>query len=89
MKGVPDEDKRVALAIREIVARFVEEANADSVVVMWTSNSKIGTKAKITTWGNQFAIRDMIKTASDDYCIERINAIKLKIDKKPKPKDEP
>ena len=47
MKGVPDEDKRSALAIREIVARFVEEANADSVVVMWTSNSKIGTKAKI------------------------------------------
>ena len=89
MKRTPDEDKRSALAIREIVARFVEEANADSVVVMWTSNSKIGTKAKITTWGNQFAIRDMIKTASDDYCIERINAIKLKIDKKPKPKDEP
>jgi hypothetical protein len=89
MKPTPDEDKRAALAIREIVARFVEEANADSVVVMWTSNSKIGTKAKITTWGNQFAIRDMIKTASDDYCIERINAIKLKIDKKPKPKDEP
>ena len=89
MKPKPDEDKRSALAIREIVARFVEEANADSVVVMWTSNTKIGTKAKITTWGNQFAIRDMIKTASDDYCIERINAIKLKIDKKPKPKDEP
>jgi hypothetical protein len=89
MKPTSDEEKRVALAVREIVARFVEEANADSVVVMWTSNSKIGTKAKITTWGNQFAIRDMIKTASDDYCIERINAIKLKIDKKPKPKDEP
>jgi len=89
MKRTPDEDKRVTLAIREIIARFIEEANADSVVVMWTSNSKIGTKAKITTWGNQFAIRDMIKTASDDYYIERINAIKLKIDKKPKPKDEP
>jgi hypothetical protein len=89
MKRTPDEDKRVTLAIREIIARFIEEANADSVVVMWTSNSKIGTKAKISSWGNQFAIRDMIKTASDDYCIERINAIKLKIDKKPKPKDEP
>ena len=89
MKPTPDEDKRAALAIREIIARFVEEANADSVVVMWTSNSTIGTKAKITTWGNHFALRDMIKTASDDYCIERINAIKLKIDKKPKPKDEP
>ena len=89
MTRTPDEDKRAALAIREIIARFVEEAHADSVVVMWTSNSKIGTKAKITTWGNQFAIRDMIKTASDDYCIERINEIKLKIDKKPKPKDEP
>ena len=89
MKHTPDEDKRVTLAIREIIARFIEEANADSVVVMWTSNSKIGTKAKISSWGNQFAIRDMIKTASDDYCIERINAIKLKIDKKPKPKDEP
>ena len=89
MKGIPDEDKRAALAIREIVARFVEEANADSVVVMWTSNSKIGTKAKITTWGNQFAIRDMIKTASDDYMLERINSIKLKSDKKPKTKDEP
>ena len=89
MSGIPDEDKRAALAIREIVARFVEEANADSVVVMWTSNTKIGTKAKITTWGNQFAIRDMIKTASDDYMLERINSIKLKSDKKPKPKDEP
>ena len=89
MSRAPDEDKRVALAIREIIARFIEEANADSVVVMWTSNTKIGTKAKISSWGNQFAIRDMIKTASDDYCIERINAIKLKIDKKPKPKDEP
>tara|TARA_R110000823_G_scaffold64565_1_gene151419 strand:- start:307 stop:576 length:270 start_codon:yes stop_codon:yes gene_type:complete len=89
MKPKPDEDKRVTLAIREIIARFIEEANADSVVVMWTSNTKIGTKAKISSWGNQFAIRDMIKTASDDYCIERINAIKLKIDKKPKPKDEP
>ena len=89
MKRTPDEDKRVTLAIREIIARFIEEANADSVVVMWTSNTKIGTKAKISSWGNQFAIRDMIKTASDDYCIERINAIKLKIDKKPKPKDEP
>ena len=89
MKGIPDEDKRAALAIREIVARFVEEANADSVVVMWTSNSKIGTKAKITTWGNQFAIRDMIKTASDDYMLERINSIKLKSNKKPMPKDEP
>jgi hypothetical protein len=89
MKPTPDEDKRVTLAIREIIARFIEEANADSVVVMWTSNTKIGTKAKISSWGNQFAIRDMIKTASDDYCIERINAIKLKIDRKPKPKDEP
>lgn len=89
MSRAPDEDKRVALAIREIIARFIEEANADSIVVMWTSNTKIGTKAKISSWGNQFAIRDMIKTASDDYCIERINAIKLKIDKKPKPKDEP
>ena len=47
MKNMPDDEKRVALAIREIVARFVEEANADSVVVMWTSNTKIGTKAKI------------------------------------------
>ena len=89
MKPKPDEEKRVALAVREIVARFVEEANADSVVVMWTSNSKIGTKAKITTWGNQFAIRDMIKTASVDYMLERINSIKLKSDRKPKPKDEP
>ena len=81
--------KRELKAMRDLIAGFVEQANADSVVVMWTSNSKIGTKAKITSWGNQFAIRDMIKTASDDYCIERINAIKLKIDKKPKPKDEP
>ena len=89
MKNMPDDEKRVALVIREIVARFVEEANADSVVVMWTSNTKIGTKAKITTWGNQFAIRDMIKTASDDYMLERINSIKLKSNKKPKPKDEP
>ena len=89
MKRTPDEEKRVALAVREIIARFVEDANADSVVVMWTSINKVSTRAKIASWGNQFAVRDMIKTASDDYMLERINAIKLKIDKKPKPKDEP
>ena len=83
------EDIRQAKAVREIIARFVEDANADSVVVMWTNINKVSTRAKIASWGNQFAVRDMIKTASDDYCIERINAIKLKIDRKPKPKDEP
>jgi len=85
-----DPDKiRQAKAVRDIIARFVEDANADSVVVMWTSISKGGTKAKIASFGNQFAVRDMIKTASDDYCLARMNSIKLKTGKKPKPKDEP
>lgn len=83
------EDIRQAKAVREIIARFVEDANADSVVVMWTSINKVSTRAKIASWGNQFAVRDMIKTASDDYSLQRINEIKLKFDKRPKPKDEP
>ncbi len=85
---IDDERKRELKAVRDLIAGFVEQANADSVVVMWTSINKIGTRAKIASWGNQFAVRDMIKTASDDYCIERINAIKLRSDKKTKPKDE-
>ena len=84
---IDDDRKRELKAVRDLIAGFVEQANADSVVVMWTSINKIGTRAKIASWGNQFAVRDMIKTASDDYCIERINAIKLRNDKK-KPKDE-
>ncbi len=85
---IDDDRKRELKAVRDLIAGFVEQANADSVVVMWTSINKIGTRAKIASWGNQFAVRDMIKTASDDYCIERINAIKLRNDKKTKPKDE-
>ena len=85
---IDDERKRELKAVRDLIAGFVEQANADSVVVMWTSINKVGTRAKIASWGNQFAVRDMIKTASDDYCIERINAIKLRNDKKTKPKDE-
>ncbi len=85
---IDDDRKRELKAVRDLIAGFNEQANADSVVVMWTSINKIGTRAKIASWGNQFAVRDMIKTASDDYCIERINAIKLRNDKKTKPKDE-
>ena len=83
------EDIKQAKAVRDIIARFVEDANADSVVVMWTSINKVSTRAKIASWGNQFAVRDMIKTASDDYSLQRINEIKLKFDKRSKPKDEP
>ena len=85
---IDDDRKRELKAVRDLIAGFVEQANADSVVVMWTSINKVGTRAKIASWGNQFAVRDMIKTASDDYCIERINAIKLRSDKKTKPTDE-
>lgn len=85
---IDDDRKRELKAVRDLIAGFNEQANADSVVVMWTSINKVGTRAKIASWGNQFAVRDMIKTASDDYCIERINAIKLRSDKKTKPKDE-
>ena len=70
--------------VREMIGRFVEDADADSVVVLWTSTGKSGSKAKIASWGNQFAIRDMIKTANDDYTIARIAAIKNDQDKKPK-----
>ena len=70
--------------VREMIGRFVEDADADSVVVLWTSTGKAGSKAKIASWGNQFAIRDMIKTASDDYTIARISAIKADQTKNPK-----
>lgn len=68
----PDEIK----VVRDIIAQFVENAGADSVVVVWSTNHKAGTKAKISTWGNQFACRDMIRQANDDYVIERLNKIK-------------
>ncbi len=80
----PKEKSKETSIVRAMIGQFVEDANADSVVVLWTSTGKAGSKAKIASWGNQFAIRDMIKTASDDYTIARISAIKADAEKKPK-----
>lgn len=75
--------------VRDLIARFVEDISADSVCVLWTECGKDSTKAKIASWGNQFAIRDMIKTANDDYVIARINEIKAAPKKKNERREEP
>lgn len=63
-------------AVRDLIAQFNESLGADSIDIVWSTNQKGGTKAKMSTWGNQFACRDMIHQANDDYVIERLNKIK-------------
>jgi len=69
---------------RDLIARFVEDLNADSLVVMWTSVSKEQTSAKIATWGNQLAVRDMVRQSNLEYEVEA----KAKIVRKTKSNDQ-
>ena len=71
MASVNEEPK----ALREIVGRFIEDMGADAVVVLWTETTKVGSRSKIITWGNQFAVRDCIQTAANEYSLERINSL--------------
>jgi predicted SpoU family rRNA methylase len=49
------------------VAQFVENMNADSVVILWTEVAKESTKAKVASWGNQFAIKQMVIDLASQY----------------------
>jgi len=49
------------------VAQFVENMNADSVVILWTEVAKESTKAKVASWGNQFAIKQMVIDLAGQY----------------------
>lgn len=69
---------------RDLIAQFVEDLNADSLVVMWTSVGKDQTSAKIATWGNQLAVRDMVRQANLEYEL----ATKAKIVRKTKYNDQ-
>lgn len=71
--------------VRDLVAQFVEDVNADSVVVMWTTVSKDITTAKVCTYGNQFACKAMTKAMHDEYVLTEINQIKAK---QPKPRKD-
>ena len=79
------EPQKTSDIVRNVIGQFVEDMGADSVVIIWSSCEKEATRSHIATWGNQFAVRDMIKTANDDYIIDRLN--KIKTTTNPKPKD--
>jgi|GEM_PF-3405604 len=49
------------------VAQFVENMSADSVVILWTEVAKDSTKAKVASWGNQFAIKQMVIDLANEY----------------------
>ena len=76
--------KQPSSAARVLVAQFIENEGADSVVVLWSQSAKVGSIAQMVSWGNQFAVRDMIRSANDDYTISRINQINKTVTK---PKD--
>lgn len=75
-------------ATRNIVAQFVEELNADSVIVMWTTVSKDITSAKVVTYGNQFACRAMVKAMHDDYVLKELNAMPKPQNPRPRKDDK-
>ena len=60
--------------VRDLVAQFVEQVGADSIVVIWSEVGKDLTSSKCVTFGNQFACRAMVKTMHDDYVITELNA---------------
>jgi hypothetical protein len=61
-------------SVRDLVAQFVEQIGADSIVVIWSEVGKDLTSSKCVTFGNQFACRAMVKTMHDDYVISEMNA---------------
>ena len=66
-------------AARNIVAQFVEEVNADSIIVIWSTVGKDTTSARVVSFGNQFACKAMVKAMHDEYVLEELNSM-------PKPK---
>ena len=60
--------------VRDLVAQFVEQVGADSIVVIWSEVGKDLTSSKCVTFGNQFACRAMVKTMHDDYVLAEMNA---------------
>ena len=75
MKGLMSNNERAA---RNIVAQFVEEVNADSIIVIWSEVGKDTTSSKVVTFGNQFAVKAMVKAMHDDYLLEEMNERKDK-----------
>jgi len=56
--------------VSQCIAHFVEDMNADSVVVLWTSIEKDSTKAKVASWGNQYAIKQMVIDLAAEYDVD-------------------
>mgnify|MGYP003139435338 CR=1 FL=1 len=48
---------------KRLLAGFVEEANADAVLVIWSSTKKSKTSSKVCSWGNHFAVKGMLEWA--------------------------
>jgi hypothetical protein len=53
--------------VRDLIARFCEDANADACVVLWCVVGKDSTQSKAATWGNMLAVREMISDMHDDF----------------------
>jgi len=48
---------------KRILTAFVEEANADAVLVIWSSTKKRKTSSRVCSWGNHFAVKGMLEWA--------------------------
>jgi len=53
--------------VRDLIARFCEDANADACVVLWCCVDKAKTQSKAATWGNMLAVREMVKSMNKDF----------------------
>jgi len=53
--------------VRDLIARFCEDANADACVVLWCVVGKESTQSKAATWGNMLAVREMVKSMHNDF----------------------
>lgn len=52
---------------RNLVAQFVEESGADSIIVLWTVGTRDSTAVRMASWGNQIACRAMLDYATEAY----------------------
>jgi hypothetical protein len=53
--------------VRDLIARFCEDANADACVVLWCVVNKESTQSKAATWGNMLAVREMVADMHEDF----------------------
>jgi hypothetical protein len=53
--------------VRDLIARFCEDANADACVVLWCCVKKDRTHSKAVTWGNMLAVREMVKSMHNEF----------------------